>query len=548
MTAVFLHVLNMSISAGWIVLVLLLMRPLLKKASCRISVWLWGLVAVRLVCPIFLQSRISLIPSAQTFSPDIGMQHVPNIQSGIPIVNETVNPIIGEVFAPALGDSANPLQVILLLAAVLWCTGTVVMLAYMVISYLQLYRRTRTAEPIYDNVYQSGAVSSPFVLGIIKPRIYLPLGLDGQTAAYVVAHEQAHMQRKDHWWKLLGFVLMAVHWFNPLMWLGYMLLCRDIELACDEKVVRRLDRGQKADYSQALLCCSINRRGITAYPPAFGEVGVKDRIKRVLKYKQPAIGTVIVTAVLSVAVAAGFLTDPLLTEGVSDEYRQAQAVYEKFLIGQASDSIDKYTLYDLSGDGMPELICFARTVPSVFAYRNGTVKQLKVPYANQINGATKILENGALLFKCYLSGPVTAYTYRYAVLENDTVTDKRTFEYVGVNSYSFYYFQEQEVTEQAWLSLTDKYLNAPEATLSWHSHLQLMYDAARSAFERQPSAHRDIGALQAKTDHILVANERYYQSYVALDTDTRYVWVRSSEGQWHWQAIGSAREYSVAAV
>ena len=548
MTAVFLHVLNMSISAGWIVLVLLVMRPLLKKAPCRMSVWLWGLVAVRLICPIFFQSRISLIPSAQTFSPDIEMQHVPNIQSGIPIVNETVNPIIGEVFAPALGDSVNPLQVILLLAAVLWCTGTVVMLAYIVISYLQLYRRTRTAVPLCDNIYQSRAIASPFVLGIIKPRIYLPFGLDGQTAAYVVAHEQAHIQRKDHWWKLLGFVLMAVHWFNPLMWLGYALLCRDIELACDEKVVRRLDRGQKADYSQALLCCSVNRRSIAAYHPAFGEVGVKGRIKRVLKHKQPAIGTVIVTAVLSVAMAAGFLTDPLLTEGVSEEYRQAQAVYEKFLIEQASSSIDKYILYDLNDDEVPELICFERSVPSIFTYRNGTIKQLKVPYANHINGATKILKNGALLFKCYRSGPGIAYTYHYAVLENDIVTDKRTFEYTHINCFTSYRFGEQEVTEQTWLSLTDKYLNAPEAAISWHSYLQLMYDAARSAFERQPSVHRDIGALQAKTRHILVADGRYYQSYVALDTETRYVWVRSSEGQWHWQAIGSAQEYSVDAV
>ena len=310
MSQIFLQIINMSISASYIVLAVLLLRLLLKKAPKWITVVLWGIVAVRLVCPFSIESVLSLIPSAETVSPNIMADKTPTINSGIPIINNTLNPIISESFSPAPGDSANPLQIWIPILAVIWGVGMVAMLIYTIVSYIRVRRKIGTAVLLHNNIYQSENVVSPFVLGIIKPKIYLPFNMNEQDMEHVVAHETAHIRRKDHLWKPLGFLLLTLHWFNPLMWLGYVLLCRDIELACDEKVIKELDHDARADYSQALLTCSVNRRMIAACPLAFGEVGVKDRIKSVLNYKKPAFWIIIVAVITCVAVAVCFLTNP----------------------------------------------------------------------------------------------------------------------------------------------------------------------------------------------------------------------------------------------
>ena len=310
MTDIFLKVLNMSISAGWIVLAIVALRLLLKKAPKWITVALWGIVAVRLLCPFSIESMLSMIPSAETVSPSIMTDEVPAISSGIPIINSTVNPVIGESFAPAPGASVNPLQIWIPILAVIWMAGMAAMLLYTAVSYWRLKRKIGTAVLLRGNIFQSENVVSPFVLGVLKPKIYLPFQINGQDMSHVIAHEEAHIARKDHLWKPLGFLLLALHWFNPLMWLGYVLLCRDIELACDEKVIKRLDMQEKADYSQALLACSVNRRIIAACPLAFGEVGVKERVKTVLKYKKAALWVTVVAVVLCVFFAACTLTDP----------------------------------------------------------------------------------------------------------------------------------------------------------------------------------------------------------------------------------------------
>lgn len=310
MTQIFLQIINMSISASYIVLAVLLLRLLLKKAPKWISVVLWGIVAVRLVCPFTVESVLSLIPSAEVVSPSIMTDTPPTVNTGIPFVNSTLNPVIGESFAPAPGDSANPLQVLVPVFAVIWIVGMVALLIYTVISYARVKRRIGTAVLFKDNIYQSEGVVSPFVLGLIKPKIYLPFNMKEQDVVHVVAHEQAHIRRRDYLWKPFGFLLLILHWFNPLMWLGYVLLCRDIELACDEKVIGALDREARADYSEALLSCSINRRMIAACPLAFGEVGVKERVRSVLNYKKPAFWLMIAAIVACVAVAVCFLTDP----------------------------------------------------------------------------------------------------------------------------------------------------------------------------------------------------------------------------------------------
>ena len=310
MSQVFLSIINMSISASYIVLAVLLLRLLLKKAPKWITVVLWGIVAVRLVCPFSIESVLSLIPSSEVVSPNIMTDKTPTINTGIPIINSALNPVINESFTPNPGDSANPLQIWIPVLTAIWIVGMVALLIYTVISFARVRRKIGTAVLLRDNIYQSENVVSPFVLGIIKPKIYLPFNMNEKDMEHVVAHEMSHIRRKDHLWKPLGFLLLTLHWFNPLMWLGYVLLCRDIELACDEKVIKELDHDARADYSQALLTCSVNRRMIAACPLAFGEVGVKNRVKSVLNYKKPAFWIIIAAIVACVAVAVCFLTNP----------------------------------------------------------------------------------------------------------------------------------------------------------------------------------------------------------------------------------------------
>ena len=307
---VFLKLANMSISASWLVLVILLLRVILKKAPKWINVLLWGIVAVRLICPFSFESVLSLIPNAETIPMNIEMDATPAFDSGINAVNSVVNPIISASFTPHPGASANPLQIWIPLAAVIWFFGMVLMMLYTAISYWRLCRKIDTAVLYKDNIFQSENVGSSFVLGILKPRIYLPYSVDGKNLEHVVAHEQAHISRKDHWWKPLGFLLLTVYWFNPLMWVAYILLCRDIELACDEKVISDLGSEQRADYTQALVACSVNRKMVEACPLAFGEVGVKERVKSVMNYKKPAFWIVALAVITCLLVALCFLTNP----------------------------------------------------------------------------------------------------------------------------------------------------------------------------------------------------------------------------------------------
>ena len=310
MSEVFLKVVNMSISASWLVLAVLLLRFVLKKAPKWIDVLLWGVVAIRAICPFSIESTWSLIPSAETVPMNIEMAAEPAINSGMDAIDRVLNPVISTSFAPDPLTSVNPLQIWIPLASILWIFGMMAMLLYAVISGCRLRHKVDTAVRWGDNVFQSEMVSAPFVLGIIKPKIYLPFRLDGQERTYVIAHEQAHIRRKDPWWKLLGFCLLAVHWFNPLMWGSYVLLCRDMELACDETVIRDLSNEQRADYMQALVACSVKRYGVVGSPLAFGEVGVKERVKAVMNYRRPAVWVVALAGAVCIALAVCFLTDP----------------------------------------------------------------------------------------------------------------------------------------------------------------------------------------------------------------------------------------------
>ena len=306
----FLGIVNMSITASWIVLAVVVLRLFLKKAPKWLNVLLWGVVGLRLVLPFSLESIFSLIPSAQTVSPQMLTDATPQINTGIPSFNNMVNPVISHSFAPNPAYSATPLQIWSFIAAVVWLAGVAVLVLYSVFSYLRVKRKVATAVLLRENIYQSESVGSPFVLGIFNPKIYLPFAISEQDREQVIAHETAHICRRDYLWKPLGFFLLTLHWFNPLIWLAYVLLCRDIELACDEKVIKNWDDTQKAEYSQALLNCSVHRKLIAACPLAFGEVSVKNRVKSVLHYKKPAFWLVVTAVVVSIAVGVCFLTNP----------------------------------------------------------------------------------------------------------------------------------------------------------------------------------------------------------------------------------------------
>ena len=310
MEALFLKLFNMSITASWLVLAVVILRLLLKKAPKAVTVFLWALVGIRLVCPFSFESVLSLIPSAETLPNDILTTKTPAVDSGIPFLNQAVNPIISGSLAPNVGYSVNPMQVVAFIGAVFWLAGIAVMLIYTLISYLKIHRKVREAVPYNENIWVCDRIAAPFILGVFRPKIYLPSAIDKQDEEYVIAHERAHLKRRDHLIKPLGFLLLTVYWFNPVMWIAYILLCRDIELACDERVIKELGEQAKKPYSEALINCSLPRRTVAACPLAFGEVGVKSRIKSVLNYKKPAFWVVIVAIIASIAVAVGFLTNP----------------------------------------------------------------------------------------------------------------------------------------------------------------------------------------------------------------------------------------------
>lgn len=318
MNELFLKIINMSISASWLVLVVLILRFVLKKAPKWVNILLWGIVAIRLICPFSFESALSLIPSAETFPEKVISGPSFDVQTGITPVDNRINDYLGDRYFEGVTVPVNNGNNIMTILTIVWTIGILLLVAYTVISYWRLRRKVDTAVRYKDNIFQSENVNSPFVLGIIKPRIYLPFNMNGQNLEHVVAHEQAHIHRKDHWWKPFGFLLLTIHWFNPLVWLAYVLLCRDIELACDEKVIKELGNEQRADYTQALVACSVNLRMIAACPLAFGEVGVKDRVKSVMNYKKPAFWGVVLAVIVCVFVAVCFLTNPVTKNNGTD--------------------------------------------------------------------------------------------------------------------------------------------------------------------------------------------------------------------------------------
>ena len=294
MTELFLHVVNLSYSALWIVLAVVILRLALRKAPKWLHVFLWALVAVRLLVPVSVESRFSLQPSAQVINPSVMETGQPAIHTGIPALNYAAEHNINYV---------NQRWDWLPILSVVWIVGVAVMLAYGLVSYGRLKRQLRPLNKFNERVFICENLSFSFILGVFKPSIYVPDTVTEAEMTFILAHEQAHIRRKDHIWKPFGFVLLAIHWFNPALWLAYILLCRDIELACDEKVIQELGAVQRADYSQTILNHGVSRRRVAACPLAFGEADPKTRIRRVLHYKKPGFW-ILITAALAIAITA----------------------------------------------------------------------------------------------------------------------------------------------------------------------------------------------------------------------------------------------------
>ncbi len=358
MEAVFIKVLNMSISACWLILAVILLRLLLKKAPKWISVVLWGLVGLRLVLPFSLQSVLSLIPSAEVISPSIGYALHPEINSGVSVIDNAVNPTLGTSLAATPMNSVNPMQIVLYLGGLVWVGGIVILLLYGLISYLRLRRKVAEAIPYEKNTWLCDQVKTPFILGVFRPRIYMSSGLNEEETAYVLAHEHAHLRRKDHLWKPLGFLLLTVYWFNPLIWVAYMLLCRDIEAACDEKVISDMGMMEKKAYANALVSCSMQRRLILACPLAFGEVGVKERVKGVLNYRKPAFWIIVAALIACVVIAVCFLTNPK-DDGPDLSFLNYKNAIS--LIGQ-NDAAPYANLYPADSDGVQPGVADAKAL------------------------------------------------------------------------------------------------------------------------------------------------------------------------------------------
>lgn len=315
MDDVFLKLVNLSISASWLILAVLVLRIVLKKAPKWVMPLLWGVVALRLVCLFSIESALSLIPSAETIPSEIVTETREPVLYEQATLDIVTNPTLPSAAEVPVGVSRQQAQVDFNIYSVLWLAGMAALLVHALVSAGKLKRKLATAILLRDNIYESEFVDSPFVFGVVKPNIYLPMHMDEGTAAYVIAHEHAHLARRDHWWKVLGYLVLALHWFNPLVWVAYILFCRDIELACDEKVVRGLDGAARADYSQALLSCAAPKRAVAACPLAFGEGNIKTRVKSALHYKKPAFWVAAAAVLAVVIVAVCFLTNPRSERG-----------------------------------------------------------------------------------------------------------------------------------------------------------------------------------------------------------------------------------------
>lgn len=326
MEQIFIQSVNISLTAGWLILAIFVVRLFLKKAPKWVTCLLWSLVAIRLLFPFSLESSVSMVPSAKPIPEDFAYTTAPYVNSGFVAVDDMINPIVtATLHTDEVAVSANPTQILTFVCSRIWVIGMIMMFLYAVLSTAILKYRLRTATLYAPGIKQSENASQPFVLGLLKPMIYIPYHIEEEALSYVIRHEKAHIKRLDHIWKPLGFLLLSIYWFQPLLWVAYVFLCKDIEAACDEKVVKDMNLEERRAYSTALLSCSTKRKLITACPVAFGENSVKTRIKDVMNYRKPAFWMICISVVACVIVAVCFLTNPKEDEKAEEQGQMVEA-------------------------------------------------------------------------------------------------------------------------------------------------------------------------------------------------------------------------------
>lgn len=367
MGSIFIKLLNMSITASWLILAILCVRLIFREIPKWINCLLWGLVAIRLICPFSIESALSLQPSAEpirtsTMLEEEVVPYLPSIDSDLGIVENTVNPMLAETFAYEESESVAPLQVFAGVMGNIWFVGMILLLVFAFISMIRLYVLVRESVPYKERIYICDTIKSPFILGVIKPRIYLSSALSVNETEYIIAHEKAHLQRKDYLWKPLGYLLVCVYWFNPLCWIAYNMLCKDIELACDEKVIKDMDFDNKKEYSRVLLSCASQKHLVYVCPLAFGEVGVKERVKSVLAYKKPALWISIIAVLLCIIIAICFLTNPESKEEIGESLPTEN---EEGLSEWITEEINTEKR-DVTHDGVADYIVTSMTYDSAY--------------------------------------------------------------------------------------------------------------------------------------------------------------------------------------
>ncbi len=435
MEAIFLKILNMSISAGWLIAFVFVLRLLFKKLPKSFNYILWTLVAIRLICPFTIESVLSLVPSPEVVPKEIMYSQTPEVQTGIEAVDTVVNPVITGSMAPEMGPSINPMQVAMFIASIVWMIGIVGMLLYMGISYWMLRWKVRASMHLQENVWICDAIDSPFILGVIRPRIYLHSDIEEGQIPYIVAHEKEHLKYRDYLWKPLGFIVLAVHWFNPLVWLSYICMCRDMELACDERVIRSMDADEKKMYSNVLLACSAKKRVISACPVAFGEVGVKQRIKSVVDYKKPAFWFICVAVVACVLAGVCFLTNPKEDAKVTKEESQGR-------LPEGSEVYFQYMDDELYGFASVTLNTYKQT----YSFNASPLSSQSPHLGNYVLENNRLILKGSNAdeFVFYVGNNFlvfdkenSAYVPRYKYFSDgkevyyDSVPDKAKFEYIS---------------------------------------------------------------------------------------------------------------------
>ena len=409
----------MSLTASYVILFVILCRLLLKRCPKIISYVLWSVVAFRLIIPFSFESMYSLLPQKINTSPishDIMYQQSPQFNSGIGIVDSIIS---NSLPAPSIGDSVNPLQIYLEIGAFIWIIGAVVLLIYSLVSIITLKKQLKSAQPIEKNTYEAKDLKTPFVLGIIIPKIYLPTGLSTQEKSYILLHEQTHINRKDHIVKVFAFLILCIHWFNPLVWIAFMLMSMDMELSCDERVIKEAGNDTKKPYATTLLSLSSGRHILNGSPLAFGEGSIKGRIKNILDYKRPKFWVVTTVIIAVIAVSIGLVANPRSTTPsmLWAKSLQLNDVESIELIVQPSDEQEQYKKFEAE-----EITAIIKLINS----SNGTLVQ----YPESISGRTQTifitLKNGEVHH--FINSGNT-----YLIIDGDTYMAKRDW----LNSWNY---------------------------------------------------------------------------------------------------------------